>query len=184
MLLLAAGAARRFGAPKQLLQREGETLVHRAARLGLATQPADAVLVHAAGAAPILAAVADLPVRLLECAESGRGMGASLQAGLAALAPACDAALVLLCDQPALTAEHLQALLAAWRRAPLQAVASAYAGTRGVPALLPRSWFGLIAADGDRGARALLRQRPDVSAVTAEALALDVDRPKQWERWA
>ena len=61
-----------------------------------------------------------------------------------------------LCDQPALTAEHLAALVEAWRAVPSSAAASGYAGTVGVPAVLPRAWFP--SADG--GPRRPRRARP------------------------
>ncbi len=179
VVLLAAGGSRRLGQPKQLVQMAGETLVHRAARLALATAPADAVLVLGAHAEAVLAGVATLALRPVQCADWERGMGTSLRAGLAALSPACQGALVLLCDQPDLDATHLQALVQAWRRDPSRAAASAYAGVLGVPALLPRAWFPELAAlDGDRGARDLLRQRArDVQAVACSPLARDIDTP-------
>jgi CTP:molybdopterin cytidylyltransferase MocA len=69
-------------------------------------------------------------------------------------------------------------LLTAWQRTPEEAVASAYAGVRGVPALLPRSWFARMEASVDRGARAWLREDAlDVVAVSCEALARDIDFP-------
>jgi CTP:molybdopterin cytidylyltransferase MocA len=179
VVLLAAGGSRRLGQPKQLVQMAGETLVHRAARLALATAPADAVLVLGAHAEAVLAGVATLALRPVQCADWERGMGTSLRAGLAALSPACQGALVLLCDQPDLDATHLQALVQAWRRDPSRAAASAYAGVLGVPALLPRAWFPELAAlGGDRGARDLLRQRArDVQAVACFPLARDIDTP-------
>jgi molybdenum cofactor cytidylyltransferase/nicotine blue oxidoreductase len=89
--------------------------------------------------------------------------------------------LIVVCDQPALDAAHLRALTAAWRAAPQRAVASAYAQRLGVPALLPRAWFGEIAY-GDSGARQLLaRRRADVAAIENEALARDIDWPGDLE---
>ena len=179
VVLLAAGGSRRLGQPKQLLLLDQETLVHRYARLALATSPADAVLVLGAQAETIAEAVADLPIRAVQATDWTQGMGASLAEGLAALSPDCDAVLVLLCDQPALDAAHLARLLDAGRRAPGRAVASAYAGVLGVPALLPRSWFEVLGKlSADRGARDLLRERADeVVAVAAPALSRDIDDP-------
>ncbi|MBW8367238.1 MAG: nucleotidyltransferase family protein, partial [Arenimonas sp.] len=154
VLLLAAGGSKRLGQAKQLLEFGGESLVHRAARLALQTAPADAVLVLGAHADAVLAGVATLALRPVRCADWQHGMGASLRDGLAALSPACDGALVLLCDQPDLDADHLLALVDAWRRDPSRAAASAYAGVLGVPALLPRDWFKELAGlDADGGAR-------------------------------
>lgn len=179
VVLLAAGGSRRLGQAKQLLEFGGESLVHRAARLALATAPGDAVLVLGAHADAVLAGVATLALRPVQCADWERGMGTSLRAGLAALSPDCAGALVLLCDQPDLDAAHLHALVQAWRLEPTRAAASAYAGVLGVPALLPRAWFAELAAlDGDRGARDLLRQRAaDVRAVPCAPLSRDIDVP-------
>lgn len=176
VVVLAAGSSRRLGTAKQLLQRDGETLVHRAARLALSTTPRDAVIVLGHAATDIAAAVRDLSLRSVVCTDHAHGLGASLAAGLAALHGDCAGALVVLCDQPALEADHLQALLTTWQRSPAYAVASTYAGVRGVPALLPRTWFSRIGGDGDRGAREWLRAESDgVLAVSCEALASDID---------
>ncbi|HEU0152317.1 MAG TPA: nucleotidyltransferase family protein [Arenimonas sp.] len=181
LLLLAAGGSRRLGEPKQLLRLAGESLVRRAARLGLATAPAEAVVVCGAHADAVWRELADLPVRRIDCDTWAAGLGDSLATGLRALSGDIDGALVLLCDQPALDAAHLQALRDAWQGDPARAAASAYAGVLGVPALLPRAWFARLAAGGhDQGARDLLRARAaDVQAIDAPALAQDLDTPEQ-----
>lgn len=186
LLVLAAGASRRLGEAKQLLRFDGESLVRRATRLGLATKPAQALLVVGAAADAVATEVADLPIATLPCPDWRDGLGASLAAGLHALDDGIDGALVVLCDQPGLDAAHLQALLAAWHANPTGAAASAYAGVLGVPALLPCAWFAELAAgDHDRGARDLLRQRAArVAPVPAPALAHDLDTPAQRENWA
>ncbi|HSB63310.1 MAG TPA: nucleotidyltransferase family protein [Thermoanaerobaculia bacterium] len=181
VVLLAAGRSRRLGVAKQLLEISGEPLVRRAARLALATSPLDAVVVTGADSAFVERAVRGLAVRCVRAEDFEEGMGRSLAAGLTHLDPACAGALVVLCDQPALTAEHLARLVEVWRAAPDSAAASGYAGTVGVPALLPRAWFPLlIAARGDRGARDLLRESAGgIQIVPDERLAQDVDHPEE-----
>ncbi|MDC8014160.1 nucleotidyltransferase family protein [Tahibacter soli] len=178
LVLLAAGASRRLGRPKQLVVVDGETLVRRAAHGGLATAPLDAVIVLGHAAGDIGAAVADLPLRAVVADDWREGMGASLACGVAMLDERCDGVLVLLCDQPALDAAHCIALVDTWRARRTAAAASAYAGVLGVPAVLPRAWLaepGALA--GDHGARELLRSAArHVVAVDAPALARDVDR--------
>lgn len=184
LIVLAAGASRRLGTSKQLLQLRGETLVRRATRLGLETKPAAAVVVVGAGADSVYASVSDLGVRRVDCADWDLGMGASLRFGLVALPRECAGALIVLCDQPALDAPHLHELVTVWSTNPLSAAASAYAGRLGVPALLPRAWFAELIADaGDEGARKLLaRRREEVTAISNEALAIDVDRSEDLGR--
>ena len=183
-LLLAAGASRRLGRPKQLVEVDGEPLIRRAARALLATKPHECVVVLGHAAAELAAALDGVPVRCVIARDVEEGMAASLRVGIAALDAHCAGALIALTDQPALNAAHLHALCAAWRRAPENAVASAYADTLGVPALLPRRWFADLATlAGDVGARELVRARThEVVAITADALALDVDTPADLRR--
>jgi CTP:molybdopterin cytidylyltransferase MocA len=181
VVLLAAGRSRRLGVAKQLLEISGEPLVRRAARLALTTSPLDAVVVTGDHAKTVEEALRGLAVRCVAAEDFDEGMGRSLAAGLRYLDPACAAALVVLCDQPALTAAHLARLVEAWEAAPSSAAASGYAGTAGVPAVLPRAWFPrLMSTRGDRGARDLLREHAvDVRIVPDDRLGVDVDRPEE-----
>jgi molybdenum cofactor cytidylyltransferase len=179
-VLLAGGASRRLGFPKQLIEIDGEPLLRRVARALLATAPLDCVVVLGHEAEHMRAALDGLALRSVVADDAARGMSASLAAGVAALDARCQAALIALTDQPALDAAHLIALRDAWRRAPEQAVASAYADTRGVPAVLPRAWFAEIAQlRGDVGARDLLRASDRaIIAIAAAALERDLDTPE------
>jgi len=181
-VVLAAGGSRRLGRSKQLVAHSREALVHRAARLAQTTFPACTVVVVGAEADAVQAAVADLPVRCIECPDWRRGMGASLRAGLAALPAGSAGALIVVCDQPFLEAAHLQRLVHAWQAQPQRAAASLYAGRLGVPALLPRAWFDALDG-GDGGARELLARRGgEVAAIADERLAFDIDRPADLAR--
>jgi CTP:molybdopterin cytidylyltransferase MocA len=180
-VLLAAGASTRLGRAKQLIEIDGEPLLRRVAHALLATSPLELVVVLGHDAERMRDAIADLPLRCV-VVDHASGMSASLRAGIADLDSRCAAALVALTDQPALDTAHLLALRDTWRSAPERAVASAYAGVIGVPALLPRTWFAEIdSLRGDIGARELLRTR-DVIAIEAPALARDIDRPADLRR--
>ena len=178
-LVLAAGGSRRLGQPKQLLPCGDETLVRRAARMALATAPLRTLVVLGADADAVFASLSGLAVTRVDCADWQTGLAASLRAGLAAVPAAAAGLLIVLCDQPALDAAHLERLCQAWREQPGRAAASRYAGRLGVPALVPRAWFAdLLGLSGDAGARDLLAQRrAEVAAVDNEALAADIDVP-------
>ncbi len=178
-ILLAAGASTRLGRAKQLIETDGEPLLRRVARALLASEPFELIVVLGHDAARMREVVADLPLRCVVAADHAQGMSASLRGGIAELDARCDGAVIALTDQPALDTAHLLALRDAWRHAPACAVASAYAGVLGVPALLPRGWFAEIAQlRGDVGARELLRTRlHDVIAIAAPLLAHDLDTP-------
>ncbi len=159
LALLAAGASTRM-APrkKQLLELDGEPLIHRAARIALASRASRVAVVLGAYADEIAPAIADLAVVRLDNPAWTEGMAISVRAA-ATWAATTDATALLLCvcDQPAVTTAHLDALIAAHAADPARTIGSSYAGTVGVPALVPRArWSELLALRGDRGARALL----------------------------
>ena len=179
-VVLAAGASRRLGRAKQLIEIDGEPLLRQAARAVLATRPRDAIAVLGHDADRIASVLEGLAIRELRIEDADDGMSASLRAGIAALDASCEGALIVLTDQPALGAAHLEAICAAWRATPERAVASAYANVLGVPALLPRSWFDdVMSLRGDTGARTLLRERRhEIVAIAAPELARDIDTPR------
>lgn len=172
-LILAAGESSRLGQPKQLLQKNGETLVHRAARIALEAGCPRVLVVE--GAVPLRAALADLPVELVSCAEWRRGPGASLRAG--AVAAGDDPLLVLLADQYGVTASHLRALL----DAPGKVAAAHYAGALGVPARFSPDYGRVLRLLPDEGgAKGWLRSNAAlVTAVPMPEAEVDLDTPDQ-----
>jgi molybdenum cofactor cytidylyltransferase len=112
-----------------------------------------------------------------------QGISTSIHAGLDALeeiAPNAAGALILICDQPRLTADHLCALMDAFAaQSEAVIVASAYAGVLGIPAVFPRSVFAhLRSLSGDKGARALLVKPPcRLIEVSFSGGEVDIDQP-------
>ena len=98
-LVLAAGAGRRFGGPKALVEVAGERWVDRAARV-LREGGAEPIVV-VVGAAPVEVPGADSVVANPAWAE---GMGSSLRAGLAAPALAAFRPVVMPLSRAAWTA--------------------------------------------------------------------------------
>lgn len=175
-LVLAAGAATRFGGPKQLAQVGGVSLIERAAALALGCCDAGVVVVTGAHAGAVEAAVCHLPVVLARNDAWPDGLAGSLRRGLDALPRTADACLVMLCDQPEIAAADLSRLVAAWRGAPGQMAAAYYGGAPGVPAVFPRSaWPQLAQLHGDRGARGVLAGAALLTTVAMPAAALDID---------
>ncbi|MFC5909779.1 nucleotidyltransferase family protein [Streptacidiphilus monticola] len=181
-LLLAAGGGRRLGnRPKALLPFRGRPLVEHAVSVLRAGGCARVLVVLGAAAQEVLAR-ADLTgceVVLNEDWETG--MGSSLRAGLAALPPESDAALVSLVDTPGVTPEAVRRVLA--QEAEL--AAAAYAGERGHPVLIARRHWPEAAAgaQGDAGARALLRAHADelrLVEVGDVAENADIDTEADW----
>ncbi len=163
-IVLAAGASTRLGQPKQLLRLHGaqETLLEHTLRVARDAELQPVYVVLGAQAEAIAAATNLQGATVLHNAEWPEGMASSIRCGLRAVQskmPEAAGVLLLVCDQPALTSEHLRAMLAAHQAEPEAIVASHYAGANGVPLLAPRALFADLAAlTGDRGARALLRE--------------------------
>ncbi|RAK69538.1 nucleotidyltransferase family protein [Hymenobacter edaphi] len=185
-VLLAAGASTRMGQPKQLLPYQGRTLLRRAAETALVAGCQPVIIVTGALHQELAAEVADLPVRLVHNAVWEAGLGTSIGVGVQAVedaAPEAAAVLVMLTDQPLVTAALLRELLHAWQQSGLP-VATGYAATVGVPAVFGRLvWPQLLALPAAAGAKLLLQRLGDELAVVPfPAAALDVDTPEQYQQ--
>jgi molybdenum cofactor cytidylyltransferase len=181
-VLLAAGASRRLGHPKQLLVWRGDTLVRRAARAALGAGADELIAVTGASADDVAAALAGLDMRIVHNDRWPEGIGSSIAAGMRAMSG--DAVLLLLADQPGVDAALLAQLVAGWRAGHAR-VACAYAGVIGVPALFadPADLAALRELSGDRGAQRLLADGGNVFAIAAEHVAHDIDDEADWQRW-
>ncbi|HXG41562.1 MAG TPA: nucleotidyltransferase family protein [Dehalococcoidia bacterium] len=186
VIVLAAGASTRLGRPKQSLPYGDGTLLGHAVAEALA-----------AGLGPVLVVLGAHGQELAETLPAGalavpnpgwqEGMASSIRAGLAALQrgwPQTEAAIVMVCDQPAVNAHLLRRLADAWHRHGAVAVACSYGDTLGVPALFDRTlWPELMALRGDRGAKAVLeRHREATVLVPFPEGDLDIDTLEDWQR--
>ena len=172
-IILAAGASRRLGEPKQLVRLGGETLLERSVRVAVEANCNPVIVVLGASSAVILADSVLAPAQIIQNLAWEEGMASSIRVGLEALRPETRAVILLTCDQPAVTAEHLRSLAA---EAPEEPVASAYAGRHGVPAYFPVSDFKeLLQLRGDQGARRLLAAARALPLPRGE---VDVDTPE------
>ncbi|MFD5473527.1 NTP transferase domain-containing protein [Streptomyces sp. NPDC127105] len=159
-LVLAAGGGRRLGGrPKALLAHRGRPLVEHAVA-ALRAAGCERVHVVLGARSAEVRQRAELPCCVLvDNPHWEQGMGSSVRAGLDSLAgTGARAALVLLVDQPGVSAEAVARVRAAYRDEG-SLVSAAYDGVRGHPVLLGAAhWDGVAeSAAGDRGARAYLR---------------------------
>ena len=159
-VVLAAGAATRFGAPKQAL-----LLDEVVARLGQSGAIGEIVVV--VGAYEL-----EADARLVRCNDWALGPGASLRCGLRELADHTPAAAVVLADGPDLAPAAVDRVVTAWQQSAGDVVAASYGGVRGHPVVLDRTVWASVP---DEGARAL-----DPVLVPCDDLGEpgDVDRPE------
>nr|WP_285674057.1 nucleotidyltransferase family protein [Limibaculum sp. NKW23] len=188
--MLAAGSARRMGGRDKLLEPvAGRPLLAQVAAAALASGAEETVAVLRPGDGPRAAALAGLPLRRVENPRAADGMGTSLAAGLAALAPDADAVLVLLADMPEVTADGIDRLIAAFDPEEGREIVRATAadGTPGHPVLFGRRFFEALGGlGGDRGARELVAEHRDFVvevALPGQAALTDLDTPEAWAAW-
>ena len=176
-LLLAAGASRRLGYPKQLLNWEGEAMVTRQARLLLALQPACVVVVTGFAREEVERALAGLDVQLVHNAQWESGMGTSLACGIRAMPERVRGALLMLCDLWKLSEMDLERLATGWQSMPQKAVTAAWDGQSGPPVIFPRALFQRLGRlSGEQGARQVLRGfAGGVARVDLPNAAFDLD---------
>lgn len=190
VVVLAAGASSRLGTPKQLVRREGEPLVSRAARVANESGARSVIVVTGASSEAVAEALGGARVRLAFNAGWAEGPGTSIRTGIEALLadtsrPRDEPAVLMLCDQPFVSPEHLRALAEHIARGHA-ASASDYGGEGGfgVPAafaaeLLPE----LLALSGQQGAKpVLMRHRARLALVPFAGGLADVDTPADLER--
>ncbi len=185
IVILAAGGSNRLGRPKQLIPFRGSTLVAHAAGEAFAAALGPVILVTGADADRVAAALGGADVLLVPNRDWEAGMGTSIGRGIAAAAslrPEASGAILMTCDQPAVTAAHLAALAARFRQG-ADPVGSAYGGGVGTPVLFGRAWFEDLAdlppGAGARGLLDGLGQQPD--SVPLPRGEFDVDEPADLE---
>jgi len=182
-IVLAAGASTRMGAANKLLAPiDGEPLVRRVVRALDGLPFVDTIAVTGADAARVAEALAGLDVRCVHNPDHDEGIASSIRAGVAALPPAIDGALLLPGDMPWLSQRDIAPLLDAFDPDAGRSVCiPTRNGRRGNPVLWAARHFAALAAiTGDTGGRQLFdRPGGDVCEVqaTGDGVLLDVDTP-------
>jgi molybdenum cofactor cytidylyltransferase len=180
VVVLAAGAARRFGSAKQLARFAGRPLLQTAVTNAVAVGGTAVSVVLGAHAGELTALLRNTPAAVLLNRQWEEGIGSSLRTAVQHLSGGCDGLLVLLGDQPAVSADDLRQLVSRWRARPDVIVAATYSGITGVPAIFPRWTFSEIGElRGDMGARSVIRRHTDRTLrVPMAHAALDIDTPE------
>jgi molybdenum cofactor cytidylyltransferase len=176
-VVVAAGGSTRLGEPKQLVRLGKENLLERAVRVAQEAGCAPVVVVLGASSDVILAqcSLANACVVLNE--DWASGMGGSVRVGVGALEN-IGGCVVMTCDMPAVTPEHLRLLIGLGLER--EVIASFYFGKRGVPVYFPSTMFAqLTTLCGDSGARELLQDARYVELAGGE---VDVDTVADVER--
>lgn len=197
-IILAAGGSSRFGRPKQLLQFRGRSLVHRITESAYGASCSPVVVVVGSDARPeasskgtglveaIRRELRGTGATIVENENWQRGIGTSIRAGVKRAmkeAPDVEAITLLVCDQPFVDSQVIQALFALRKKANKAITASRYADTLGVPAVFDRVCFQELLALGDgNGAKPVILRTPErVAEFPFAEGEIDIDKVEDYE---
>ena len=186
-VVLAAGSSSRMGSPKQTLQFRGKSLLRRAALAALGAGCRPVIVVTGAHSELSRRELEGLDVREVLNTRWETGMASSIRAGVESLISAdadADAVVLMLCDQPHVTAEVISGLVAAHRATGRPVIASTYGGGSGVPALFGKTLFAELARlEGAAGAKQVIkRHASETHFLPFQAGEVDVDTPDDFSR--
>jgi molybdenum cofactor cytidylyltransferase len=185
-IILAAGRSSRMGSHKLLLPFRGRPIVNWVLAAACASQADPVTIVLGHETEQVNAALqAERWFLTIHNPWYMDGMSTSLKIGLAAMPKDVDGAIILLGDQPLITPEIINAMIAESANDPDAIIAASYQGQRGNPVLFPRHYFGeLEAITGDEGGRSVLARHPERVRLVEidDALAgFDVDTPEEYQ---
>ncbi|MDH3744522.1 MAG: nucleotidyltransferase family protein [Acidobacteriota bacterium] len=186
-VILAAGPSKRFGKgpPKQLLEIDGEPMVRRTCRTALASRLRQLLVVVGHESATVGAVLAGLAVEIVDNPLYARGQSRSIRAALSRIELHAEAAVFIPCDQPFLSADLIDRLIARFEETGGPIVVPTFEGRPGAPVLISSSFFAeLSTVQGDEGARQLFGggDRPGVVELplACERPLLDIDTREDW----
>lgn len=179
LILLAAGESSRLGTPKQLLVYKGKNLMQHTIDLNQ-TRCLEMVIVLGAFKKEILAVVDILGTKVVENVAWREGLASSIRYGLSIVLetnPETEAVILVLCDQPFLTAEILHEIIEKYHSSGQSIVHCSYGDVSGPPTLFHKSLFPyLMELKGGQGAKKVVDMfRDQVAYVDFPKGKLDID---------
>lgn len=189
-VILAAGSASRFGGAKLTAEVGGVPIVRRVVDAAHVAGLSPLIVVvgppDAGEAESVLAAVADTQATVVVNQRAADGRGTSIAAGVSACAECADAVVILLADQPLVSAALVRQLVAAWRAGSGRIVRPVCGDVVGHPVLFDKSFIpALLTLDGTTGGNSVIRRHDGALhqiELADPTLLFDVDTPGDLER--
>ncbi len=200
-IILAAGTSSRMGASrhKLLLPMHGRPVLAHVLDAVQASQARPVVLILGHQSEQVLTRISTYATHfdfhVVENPDYLQGMSTSMRLGIQTLQAygytkasdgSIDSALVLLGDQPLITTQHIDTLIAIYRTTGKKIIAPTYEGKRGNPILFDSSLFPeLLEITGDEGGRSVLeRHREEIATVEMgnPVANIDVDTWDTYQR--
>lgn len=187
VIVLAAGASKRLGAPKQQLMYNGETLLRNAVHAALELRSGATIVVVNNKSGETTRQLDQLPVDIVVNEKAQEGMAGSIREGIMHITmtyPGVSHVLIMVCDQPFVDVTHLRSLIDTQQSTAAPVVASYYDGRKGVPALFHQSLYSSLQnLEGDTGAKHLIETLGDsVATVDFPKGSIDVDTEEAFQQ--
>jgi molybdenum cofactor cytidylyltransferase len=186
IVVLAAGASTRLGKPKQLVQYHGKTLLSHVVSEAVSSDAGPVIVVLGSNAGLVSKDLDKSRVQIVNNLEWEEGMASSVRTGLKTLlkvSPAAEAVILMVCDQPHVSASLINELIQTKNETGKPIVSCYYGDTMGPPALFHKSFFSeLMQLKGDAGARKIIQQNSDqVATVLFIEGKIDIDTKADYE---
>lgn len=185
-IILAAGLSSRMGRPKQLLTLGNKTLIRMVTENTLASAVDEVLVVTGHLEKEVSAAISDLPVKVIYNPRYKQGQGTSLALGVQSIDKTASAFLVLMSDQPLITALLINMAIEEFQKSDCLALRPTHQGLPGHPVVFSCSLRAeLEALKGDEGARQVLKSLGDkvhYLPVQDESVVFDIDTPEDLEK--
>lgn len=184
-VVLAAGLSTRMGEQKLLLPIDTRPMIRHVVEAALRSSVDEVIIVVGPRSEDLLGLLLGLRVKTVENPDPARGMSSSLQCGLRAVRSDCGAVVFLLGDQPFVTGEVIDLLVARFRERPALIVRPAIDGRPVHPVLMASVLFPeILEQSGDVGGREVIARHSDeveLVCVDDRLVGLDVDTAEDYE---
>jgi molybdenum cofactor cytidylyltransferase len=183
IILLAAGGSMRLGHPKQLLKFGDRTLLQYSIEAALASGATPVVVVLGANADQLQQEINSEKVQVMMNQKWEEGMASSIRCGVSGFDDIVEGIILMVCDQPYVSADLLNELIETHQKSGKQIVACSYGNTFGPPVFFHRSLFGeLLQLKGDVGARNIVKQHSDlVETIPFVKGTVDIDTEADYQ---
>lgn len=186
IVILAAGSSSRLGEPKQLLQYDNKNLLQNAIDAAVNSDADHVIVVLGANAEEVYHEIDRSKTHVLVNAEWEEGMASSVRNGmneLLSISPSIAIVILMVCDQPYVSSELLNAIINRYQQTGKKIVACDYGETTGPPALFCKTFFDeLMQLKGDAGARKIIRQNDsELITVPFPEGKIDIDTKEDYD---
>lgn len=185
IVILAAGASKRMGEPKQLLAWGNSTLIEYIIQKALKVEVNEVSVVLGANYNTINNKIKKYPINIINNIDWKAGLSSSISKAVShySIESKIDALIFILADQPFITDDYLSRMLSNFTPNQNQIKATRYEdGKLGIPVLFDKFYFDeLLCLNGDIGANHILQNNKNcVDVLEVSFSNVDIDSKEDY----